>query len=68
MSETRWFARSESLEALWGYIPVVAGQLTELANSDTLDADTNSKLDGLLSAITRFEFIAELMFMRALLS
>ena len=39
-----------------------------MANSDTLDTDTKSKSNGLLSAITRFEFIAKLMFMRALLS
>jgi hypothetical protein len=56
------------LETPWNILLTVVGLLRDKTNSDALDANTELKSYGLLSALACFDFTVQLIFISVLLS
>lgn len=60
LSKTRWVARAESIRAVWNSYDAIRTSLGNLEKVD--DPNTRTSATGLLSKISRFDFIAGIMF------
>jgi hypothetical protein len=63
LSKTRWVVRAESIKAVWSTYEAILESLAILQESSK-DIKTKTAASGLLTKITRFDFIMCIMFMK----
>ena len=62
---TRWWARADSIRAVWSSFDEITRGLEELEDSD--DNKTKAKAENLLARVRSFQFIVMIMFMKSVM-